>query len=82
MQGTKTLFLVHLAMFNMANHRYQLIITGDLPTDVMNKYKQARLDFPDQNFILANASAETLSTLLTNKKFKAVIDKGMPPPDG
>ena len=82
MQGTKKLFLVHLPMFNMANHRYQLIITGDLPTTVMDKYKQARLDFPDQYFTLGNASKETLSTLLANGKFDAVIDKGLPPPDG
>jgi hypothetical protein len=82
MQGTKKLFLVHLPMFNMANHRYQLIITGDLPTDVMNKYKQARVQFPDQYFTLGNASKETLSTMLANKRFKAVIDKGLPPPDG
>jgi hypothetical protein len=82
MQGTKKLFLVHLSMFNMANHRYQLIITGDLPTPVMNKYKQARHDFPDQYFTLGNASKETLDTMLANKKFKAVIDKGLPPPDG
>jgi len=69
-------------MFNMANHRYQLIITGDLPTNVMNKYKQARLDFPNQYFTLGNASKETLSKMLDDKKFKAVIDKGLPPPDG
>lgn len=82
MQGTKKLFLVHLPMFNMANHRYQLIITGDLPPAVMNKYEQARLDFPDQYFTLGNASKETLSTMLANKRFNAVIDKGLPPPDG
>lgn len=82
MQGTQKVFLVHLAMFNMANHRHQLIITGDLPADVMVKYKQARLDFPNDYFTLANESKETLSTLLTAQKFKAVIDKGMPPPDG
>jgi hypothetical protein len=85
MQGTKnakTVFLVHLPMFNMANHRHQLIITGDLPPDVMTKYKQARTDFPDQYFTLGNASKETLSTLLMYKEFDAVIDKGLPPPDG
>jgi hypothetical protein len=85
MQGTKnanTVFLVHLPMFNMANHRYQLIITGDLPTDVMTKYEQARLDFPDQYFTLGNARKLTLTALLANKKFKAVIDKGLPPSDG
>jgi hypothetical protein len=82
MQGTEKVFLVHLAMFNMANHRYQLIITGDLPDVVMQDYQQARLDFPNEYFILANKSKETLSDILENKTFKAVIDKGMPPPDG
>ena len=82
MQGTQKVFLVHLAMFNMANHRHQLIITGDLPADVMVKYNKARLDFPNNYFTLANESKETLKVLLKNKKFKAVIDKGMPPPDG
>ena len=82
MQGTKKLFLVHLPMFNMANHRYQLIITGDLPTNVMSKYQQARLDFPDQYFTLGNASKLTLDEMLKNKKFDAVIDKGLPPLDG
>jgi hypothetical protein len=82
MQGTQKLFLVHLPMFNMANHRYQLIITGDLPIDVMNKYKQARLDFPDQYFTLGNANKKTLSTMLADENFEAVIDKGLPPLDG
>ena len=82
MQGTEKVFLVHLAMFNMANHRHQLIITGDLPADIMAKYKQARLDFPNNYFTLANESKETLEVLLKNKKFKAVIDKDMPPADG
>lgn len=82
MQGTGKVFLVHLAMFNMANHRHQLIITGKLPPDVMAKYKQARLDFPNDYFTLANERKQTLSALLKKKKFRAVIDKGMPPPDG
>lgn len=78
MQGTQKVFLVHLAMFNMANHRYQLIITGDLPDDVMNMYRQARLDFPNDYFILANESKATLHDLFKKGMFKAVIYKGMP----
>jgi hypothetical protein len=82
MQGTKKLFLVHLPMFNMANHRYQLIITGDLPTEVMDEYTKARSKYPDQYFTLGNANKATLSKILSDKKFEAVIDKGLPPPDG
>lgn len=81
-QGTRKFFFVHLPMFNMANHRYQLIITGDLPLGVMNKLQQARIDHPDQYFTLGNAKKETLSTMLANRRFEAVIDKGLPPPDG
>jgi hypothetical protein len=48
MQGTDKLFLVHLPMFNMENHRYQLIITGDLSESDMAKYVEARKANPSQ----------------------------------
>lgn len=81
-QGTRRFFFVHLPMFNMANHRYQLIITGDLPLGVMTMLQQARIDHPDQYFTLGNANKDTLSTMLGKGRFEAVIDKGLPPPDG
>lgn len=82
MQGTSsTVHLVHLPMFNMANHRFQLIITGELPADVLEKYVAARKSHKGY-FTLANANADTLEDLLRNKEFEAVIDHGMPPSDG
>jgi len=69
-------------MFNMANHRVQLIITGDLPANVMQQYKDARLKFPNQYFTLGNANKDTLTKMLAAEKFDAVIDKGLPPSDG
>ncbi|THU79817.1 PLP-dependent transferase, partial [Dendrothele bispora CBS 962.96] len=78
MQGTDRLYLVHLPMFNMANHRYQLIITGELPPDAMATYVQARQQNPSQLYTLANVEKEVLSTLLERRRFKAHVDKGIP----
>lgn len=82
MQGTDKLYLVHLPMFNMANHRYQLIITGDIPAAKMEEYRNARAAMPNKYFTLGTAEATTLGDILRNKKFKAVINKGLPPSDG
>lgn len=82
MQGTDKLYLVHLPMFNMANHRYQLIITGDIPAAKMDEYRKARAALPQQFFTLGTAEPTTLGDILRDKKFKAVINKGLPPSDG
>ncbi|KAK6531098.1 hypothetical protein TWF281_007923 [Arthrobotrys megalospora] len=82
MQGDCPVHLVHLPMFNMKNHRYQLIITGDLPSDILEKYKTDKAANPDAFYLLGNQNKETLSDLLSAKEFDAVIDKGLPPDDG
>lgn len=82
MQGTTKLFFTHLPMFNMADHRYQLIITGDLPADIMAKYVAARKANPGQYFTLGNAKSLILEEMIKAGRFDAVIDKGMPPSDG
>ncbi|KAF8813146.1 PLP-dependent transferase [Phlegmacium glaucopus] len=82
MQGTDKLYLVHLPMFNMENHRFQLIITGDIPQDKMDQYKKARAASPEKFFTLGTANRTTLESILRRKKFSAVIDKGLPPSDG
>jgi hypothetical protein len=82
MQGTSHVHLVHLPMFNMADHRFQLIITGDLPPDILQKYVAARKAHPGQFFTLANAKPEVLMTMVEAGRFDAVIDIGMPPADG
>jgi len=82
MQGTSNVHLVHLPMFNMADHRYQLIITGDLPPDILTKYAAARKEYPNQYFTLANAKPGVLMDMIKAGTFEAVIDIGLPPSDG
>lgn len=76
MQGTDKLFLVHLPMFNMANHRYQLVITGDLNEEDMSKYVSERNANPGQLFTLSNVDKEVLTKLLEQGSFNANVDKG------
>jgi hypothetical protein len=82
MQGTSQVYLVHLPMFNMGDHRFQFIITGDLPPDILKKYVAARKAHPGQFFTLANAKPEVLMNMVEVGYFDAVIDIGMPPSDG
>jgi len=82
MQGTSHVHLVHLPMFNMADHRFQLIITGNLPPDILEKYVAARKQHPNQFFTLANANPGILMDMVETGRFEAVIDIGMPPSDG
>ncbi|TFK69899.1 PLP-dependent transferase [Pluteus cervinus] len=82
LQGTDKLYGTHLPMFNMADHRYQLIITGDLPADIMKKYVAARAANPGQFFTLGNVKPAKLLDMVNAGEFEAVIDKGLPPDDG
>jgi hypothetical protein len=83
MQGTSQICLVHLPMFNMANHRHQLVITGELDEKTLEEYQNARTNDPNTFFTLANADPALLSELIvTGGSFKAVIDKGLPPKTG
>lgn len=79
MQGTERVFLVHLPMFQMANHRYQLIITGTLPPKVMDVYKAARAKNPAQFYTLANVNPAILMDIVREGgSFDAVINTGFP----
>lgn len=79
-QGTDTLFFVHLAMFNLENHRFQLVITGDVPPTVMAHLQRLRDADPGQIFVLGTEQPATMDDILAQKKFKAVIFKGVPGP--
>ncbi|WHX47235.1 hypothetical protein QNH46_13760 [Paenibacillus woosongensis] len=54
MMGTEELFLDHLPMFHMENHRYQVILKASLPPDAMNTYIEASRQNPDKAYILGN----------------------------
>ncbi|TDL20030.1 PLP-dependent transferase [Rickenella mellea] len=78
MQGLEKLYLVHLPMFSMANQRFQLVITGDLPPVAMEAYVDARRKNPTSYFTLANAKKEILADMLERGSFEAVINQGLP----
>ncbi|PNS20008.1 Polyadenylation factor subunit 2 [Sphaceloma murrayae] len=82
MQGTDKVHLVHLPMFYMANHRWQVIISGDLPYDVFNTYKTARQQNPDHFFVLGNTQENTLMDLIKEGgSFEAEMFMGLPSAD-
>lgn len=67
-------------MFNIANHRRQVVLMGSLSGDVLAKYLALRDDDADAVFtfhIHAN-SGETLGTLLKRTTLRGNIFKGLP----
>ncbi|KXH51499.1 hypothetical protein CNYM01_07651 [Colletotrichum nymphaeae SA-01] len=87
-QGVEKLYFTHIAMFNMANHRKQLIITADLPANVQARYKEERRKNPGQFYTIANVEKEMLENLVdgllnpdTASKLKFRLDKGIPAGD-
>lgn len=84
-QGLEKVYFTHIAMFNMANHRKQLIITADLPASVQARYKEERAKNPGQFYTISNVEKEKLEDLLegllkpdTASKLKFRLDKGIP----
>ncbi|KAE8356184.1 pyridoxal phosphate-dependent transferase [Aspergillus coremiiformis] len=82
MQGNESLFLVHLPMFNMANHRRQLILKVRIPHDMMHAYRALRSLNPGRFYTLANSDKAYLEHLMKpNTTFKARLFEGIPGPD-
>ncbi|SOB88759.1 hypothetical protein [Streptomyces sp. 1331.2] len=46
LSGRDTVFGYHLAMFGMAEHRYQVVVEYDLPTDIVDIYLKDQADRP------------------------------------
>ena len=82
MMGRDTLFLDHLAMFAMANHRYHFIVRATLPSYAMGRYVDDRAAHPDGVYILGNSQHDlvTLPEFHTAKRasFVADIFRGLP----
>lgn len=69
-------------MFNMAAHRWQVIITAELPSDVKELYQKLRKENPDKFYTIANVEPEKLGNLLEstgNVEFR--LDDGIPEGD-
>ena len=76
MQGTDKVHLVYLPQFNVAPRRYQVIITCDIPQEVMTKYVEFKETNPSEFFTLRTADKAFLPDLLRDGHFKAVMDIG------
>lgn len=83
MVGSKTLFLVHMTMFHMEEHCYQIVLRAQLPAAEMGKFRQWRQQNPTQTYFLANLTESALdipqiaSGELTS--FMAEVFAGIPP---
>lgn len=58
MMGRETLFLDHLPMFGMENHRYQFLVQASIPDEAMAAYLRASEENPDTPIILGNLSTD------------------------
>lgn len=89
MVGNETLFLVHMTMFHMEEHCYQIILRARLPPEAMKQFRSWRAAKPEQTYFLANLteSAMDVPQLASGQltSFMAEIFEGIPdrsPPDG
>lgn len=81
MQGIEKLFLVHLPMFNSANHRWQLILTADLPAAGRDQYHKLRRENPSKVYTVANTAPEVLENILKpGASVHVRMDEGIPAP--
>jgi hypothetical protein len=85
MLGDTTLFVCHLTQHWYEEHRYQLIIEAELPSDKMRDYRALRTRFPKDSFFLANRGddAFTLPSLQAGdrKEIRCEIFRGIPATD-
>ncbi|KAG8527293.1 uncharacterized protein KY384_008037 [Bacidia gigantensis] len=78
-QGLDHICGVHLPMFNMENHRHQLIISCDFPKDIMDEYRRRKTANPSQFFTFGNKNpAELLKFIKDGASFEATIQEGLP----
>lgn len=81
MQGLEKVYFTHIAMFNKANHRKQLIIAADLPANVHARYKEEHGKNPGQSYTIVNMEKVKVGGLFkpdTASKLKFRLDKGIP----
>src|SRR5882762_2753415 len=82
-QGINVLYLVYLPMFNVVNHKRQLIVTGRLSGDAIKKYQEVKERKKDVVFTMHTKSAalsdlKTLDQIVSETKFTGDIYEGLP----
>lgn len=81
MQGLDQIHLVHIPMFQMANHRWQLIITADFPENAKQRYQQLRKENPNKFYTVANTEKELLEDMVKpGVEIEWRLDEGIPTP--
>lgn len=73
-QGTDKVYLSLLPMFNHANYRHQLIMSCDLPSEVMEIYRKAKEEDESAVFMLSTASPIELTKIMAGS-FKGILQK-------
>jgi hypothetical protein len=61
--GREAVFGYHLAMFGMAEHRYQVVLKYDLPTDIVELYLKDRAQNPDSWHAVRNTADMVLGPI-------------------
>ncbi|KAJ3505820.1 hypothetical protein NLJ89_g7216 [Agrocybe chaxingu] len=76
MQGTDKLFLSYISVFHIGNYRQQVVVTAELPADVMHAYVREVQDEPAALFTLTTEKV-LLSEVLFDGHCKVSIHKGL-----
>ncbi|CCO32116.1 L-2,4-diaminobutyrate decarboxylase Short=DABA decarboxylase [Rhizoctonia solani AG-1 IB] len=77
LQGTDKPYLTLLPMFNMANYRHQLILSCEIPANVMDIYRAERAKDPSATFFVGTTKDVKLDSILAGS-FDAMLEKGLP----
>ncbi|KAJ2990730.1 hypothetical protein NUW58_g2807 [Xylaria curta] len=73
-QGTETIYLIHLPMFHVANHRQQLIISVEFDKRSKDKYVAMKKSYPSEPMLLVTQNKTMLKEVAENHgRFKAQI---------
>ncbi|KAI3338448.1 pyridoxal-dependent decarboxylase domain-containing protein [Ustulina deusta] len=73
-QGTEPIYLIHLPMFHVANHRQQLIVSVEFDKGSKDKYVAMRRSYPSEPMILVTQNKTMLKDVVENNgRFKAQI---------
>ncbi|KAI0455119.1 pyridoxal-dependent decarboxylase domain-containing protein [Xylaria acuta] len=73
-QGTESIYLIHLPMFHVANHRQQLIVSVEFDKASKDKYVAMKKSYPSEPMILVTQNKTMLKEVVENNgRFKAQI---------
>ncbi|KAI0970816.1 pyridoxal-dependent decarboxylase domain-containing protein [Xylaria arbuscula] len=73
-QGTEQIYLIHLPMFHVANHRQQLIVSVEFDRASKEKYVAMKRSYPSEPMILVTQNKTMLKDVVDKHgRFKAQI---------